>query len=150
MAGQGRPTDYCQEIADKICERVATHTCGIRKLCAMYDDMPAVSSINLWRFKNPSFSAQYLEAKQAQMDLVMESLDDEMDENLHYYTDSEGNKRIDSPSATIAVAKANNRKWFASKIAPKLYGAKPEEKEANASESLLEKILSGEITINKK
>lgn len=149
MAG-GRPTDYCEAIAKLICERVATNTCGIKKLCAKYDDMPDVSTINLWRFKHKEFSVQYLEAKQAQMDLLMESLDDEMDENLRYYTDSEGNERIDSPSATIAIAKANNKKWFASKLAPKLYGTNPEQKETNAAESLLEKILNGEITLNKK
>lgn len=126
MAG-GRPTDYNKEIADYICEIVATNHHGLGKLCKMFDKMPDRDTINLWRFKHKEFSAQYLTAKTAQMDLVMEELDDIMDENLHYYEDDKGRSRIDAPSASIAIAKANNRKWFASKIAPKLYGDRSSE-----------------------
>lgn len=117
-----RPTDYCDELANRICELVATTPHGLKKLCSMHDWMPDETTVNLWRFKHEKFSMQYLSAKQAQMDLVMESLDDVLTENLNWYVDEKGNQRIDSPSATIAIAKANNRKWFASKIAPKLYG----------------------------
>jgi hypothetical protein len=87
--------------------------------------------VALWRFKHPEFSVQYLDAKRHQMDLVMEELDSLIDSNLGYYTDDKGNERIDSPSATIAIAKANNRKWFASKLAPKLYGTPSKDDETN-------------------
>lgn len=147
MAG-GRPTTYNDEIAARICELVATHECGLKKLVAMYDDLPAVSTINLWRFKHEEFSAQYHDAKRCQIDLIIENSDEMMDEGLHYYVDSEGNNRIDSPSVTLAIAKANNRKWFASKIAPKVYGATPDETKKTAA-SILEQILSGELKINK-
>lgn len=122
--GDGRPTTYNDEYAKRICETLATSTDSINKLCKDLDWMPHITTINLWRFKNEQFSSMYLKARQAQLDLVMENLDNMMDENLLKYRDSEGNERIDSPSATIAIAKANNRKWFASKIVPKLYGDK--------------------------
>tara|TARA_R110000868_G_scaffold177028_2_gene415271 strand:+ start:808 stop:1233 length:426 start_codon:yes stop_codon:yes gene_type:complete len=121
MAG-GRPTTYNEDIAKKICDIVATHTQGLKKLCEMYDFFPDYTTIALWRLRHPEFSNLYLEAKKNQMDLAIEELDEHLDNNLLYYTDEKGNERIDSPSATIAIAKANNRKWFASKIAPKLYG----------------------------
>lgn len=118
----GRPTDYNSEIAALICERVAVSRLSLKKLCALYDDMPVHTSINLWRLKNPEFSTQFIEAKRQQVDLIMETLDEAVDENIGYYEDDKGNDRIDSPSATIAIAKANNAKWYASKIAPKVYG----------------------------
>jgi hypothetical protein len=118
----GRPTDYNAEIAALICERVATSRLSLKKLCAKHDDLPDDTSINLWKLKNPEFSRQYIEAKRQQTDLIMETLDEAVDENIAYYSDEKGNDRIDSPSATIAIAKANNAKCYASKIAPKIYG----------------------------
>ena len=36
----GRPSDYTQELADLICDRIATHSVGLQRLCDLYDDMP--------------------------------------------------------------------------------------------------------------
>ena len=118
----GRPSLYKPELGALVCERVATHRHGLKKICAMYEDMPDHSTIMLWRIKHREFSDQYAQAKRYQMDLILEELDAAMDESLQYYIDEKGNTRIDSPSATIAIAKANNAKWYASKLAPKLYG----------------------------
>lgn len=137
----GRPTTYTPELAAFICQVVATHTQGLKKLCEMYDEFPDHTTIYLWRYKHPEFSNLYLDAKRAQMDLVMEDLDIILDESLNYYTDEKGNQRIDSPSATIAIAKANNRKWFASKLAPALYGDRTQV-ETVKPESFIEKILN--------
>lgn len=137
----GRPTTYTPELAAFICEIVATHTQGLKRLCQMYEDLPDHTTIALWRFKHPEFSSQYMHAKRAQMDLTMEEIDEIVDENINYYTDEKGNQRIDSPSATIAIAKANNRKWFASKLAPSLYGDKTQV-ETVKPESFIEKILN--------
>jgi hypothetical protein len=37
----GRPSRYTKEIADLICERLASHSAGLKKLCTMFDDMPS-------------------------------------------------------------------------------------------------------------
>lgn len=140
MAG-GRPTLYTQELADLICERVATHREGLKKICAKFDDMPDETTITLWRIKHHEFSLKYAEAKRIQVDKIVDELDDIMDENLGHYTDPEGNKRIDSPSATIAIAKANNKKWLASKLAPKLYGDNSKEDDKSSGNTLIEKLL---------
>jgi hypothetical protein len=137
----GRPTLYTRELAEFICDKVATHTEGLKTLCSMFEEFPDHTTINLWRFKYPEFSTLYMHAKRAQIDLTMEELDTIMNESLNYYTDEKGNTRIDSPSATIAIAKANNRKWFASKLAPTLYGDRTQV-ETVKPESFIEKILN--------
>ena len=119
----GRPTKYSQELAQLICKRIATHTESLKKLCARYDDMPSHDTINEWRWEYHEFSDQYLVAKNKQMDLIIEECEELVDDIL-YYTDAQGNKRVDPGSVNKQIAKINLRKWHASKLAPKLYGNK--------------------------
>ena len=51
----GRPSKYTPEMVELICERVATHDCGLSRLTEMYDDMPDRVNINIWRRKYPEF-----------------------------------------------------------------------------------------------
>ena len=118
----GRPTIYCEELADKICELVSTHTESIMHLIERHN-LPDNTTIRAWRLKYPDFSSKYLEAKRLQADLLVEEIDDLIRE-VNYYHDSEGNQRIDAPSVSLAIARANNRKWVAARLLPKLYGDK--------------------------
>jgi hypothetical protein len=106
---------------DSVHKMVSTHTVGIDKIIAMYDDLPNQSTIRLWRLRHVYFSTKYLEAKRLQSDLMVEEIDDLICD-VNYYHDSEGNQRIDAPSVSLAIARANNRKWIASRLLPKLYG----------------------------
>lgn len=125
----GRPTDYNEEIAKLICERVATSTDGLGKLCAMHDDMPSKFTVNLWRYKYPEFSAQYALAKMTQADLLAE-------ECLDIADDDSGDTRIDPETGyetcnTEFIARSrlriDTRKWLAAKLLPKQYGKAAEE-----------------------
>lgn len=117
----GRPTIYTEELAERICDTVATHTEGTTTLCSKYDWMPDEHTIRMWRRKYTTFSLRYLDSKAQQAELLAESIDDIIKE-VSYYTDHEGNNRIDPPSASLAIAKATNRKWTAARLAPKIYG----------------------------
>ena len=59
----GRPSDYSQELADLICERIATHGVGLKKLCEMYEDIPEKITIRRWCIKDPQFRSQYARPK---------------------------------------------------------------------------------------
>ena len=118
-----RPTDYTPELADKICELVATNTCGIDELCDTYDFMPNESSVRLWRFKHAEFSMKYAQAKMFQAELLAERIHN-ISKTVLTYHDSEGNERIDSGSVASARLQVDSIKWHASKLAPKIYGDK--------------------------
>ena len=137
----GRPTDYNDEIAALICERVATNTCGLQKMCAMYDDLPVQSTINLWRYKHPEFSDQYAKAKLVQADLLAEEcleIADDSRGDIKY--DEDGNDSCNSEFVARSRLRIDTRKWLAAKLLPKQYGKGPDEQKG-AAESLVEKLL---------
>lgn len=119
---EGAPSIYTEELGDRICELIASHGCGYNQIRKKFPELPDRSTINLWVLKIDSFSDKYFKAKQKQADISIEELDDLLPESLHYYVDEKGNQRIDPPSVALAVARANNRKWVASRVLPKLYG----------------------------
>ncbi len=133
----GRPTDYNEEIAKLICERVATHDCGIQKLCDMYDDMPDKSTIRLWKLKHIAFSTQYADAKRQQVENYAEDIIDIADEDsgdIKY--DKDGNESLNGEFVARSRLRVDTRKWLASKLAPKLYGDKKTEDTINPQDTL--------------
>lgn len=118
----GRPTIYTDELGKLICERVAANPIGLETLLKLYDDMPDHSTIKAWRLKYPDFSSRYLEAKSFQSQLLVEEIDSMIDCGINYIVDDKGQQRIDPPSASLIIAKINNRKWTAARLAPKIYG----------------------------
>ncbi|WP_064830972.1 hypothetical protein [Rhizobium phaseoli] len=68
--GRGRPTDYYDEIADIICERIITGL-SVRKIGDM-EDMPCEDTIYTWLAKHEYFSEKYEKACQHRTDKFME------------------------------------------------------------------------------
>lgn len=118
----GRPTIYTKELAERICELVATHTIGIKALCKMYDDLPDQHTIKQWRQKNSEFSTLYNKAKQFQAQLLVEECEDLIPLEIKTYFDDAGNERYDPVSATLIKEKIAHRRWMAARLAPKVYG----------------------------
>lgn len=123
----GRPTKYNEKIARLICERVATHDVGLTKLCEMYDELPPKQTIQDWRYKYPEFSSQYAQAKLKQAELLAESIE-ELASEKGTYIDDNGNVRIDPGFIAHQRLKIDARKWLASKLIPKVYGDRVENK----------------------
>ncbi len=144
----GRPSIYNEDLAKLICERVAVNPVGIEALCKLYPDLPDHSTIKAWRKLHPLFSSWYLEAKALQAQLLVEDIDDLLPNEVQYYIDERGNKRIDAPSASMLIAKINNRKWTAARLAPKIYGDRKTE-ENNSPEETLSKIKELVADLNK-
>lgn len=107
----GRPSDYTKEKGDLICQRVATHDCGLPKLCAMYKDMPDQMTIFRWRYQVEEFRYKYAQAKMLQADLLAEQCLDISDEST-------------PENVAVDRLRVDSRKWLASKLLPKQYGDK--------------------------
>ena len=132
----GRPSDYNPEIAKLICERIATHDCGIQKLVDMYDDMPMKSTIRLWKLKHTDFSSQYADAKRQQVENLAEDIIDICDNSAQDYYTEDGKEHFNSEHVQRARLRVDTRKWLASKLAPKIYGDRKVEEQHNPQETL--------------
>ncbi len=111
MAG-GRPTDYSQETADLICERLVSGE-SLRAICRD-DEMPAISTVFRWLGLHPEFSEQYARAREEQAEALADEIVAIADK------DSDGDD-----SAVLAARdrlRVDARKWVASKLKPKKYG----------------------------
>ena len=119
----GRPTDYTPELASLICERIATHEMGLKRLCAMYDDMPNHMTIKRWRYRYPEFSAQYAQAKIDQIDVLINEIVDISDDTSNdEIINDKGQRSCNSEFIARSRLRVDTRKWLASKLVPKLYG----------------------------
>ena len=109
----GRPSKYSDEMAEKICEKIANGR-SLRSICAE-DGMPTTSTVCKWLIENKEFSEQYARARDKQADYFAEEIIEIADS-------------AEAESAAVAKAKLqiDARKWAASKIAPKKYGDKQE------------------------
>jgi hypothetical protein len=119
----GRPSIYTDQLAERICYIVATHTFGIQKLTKMYAWMPTAETIRDWRLKNALFSAQYARAKLIQADLLAEDCVDISDDDSQDTIVTEDGKEIANHAVVHrSRLRIETRKWLASKLLPKQYG----------------------------
>nr|DAJ13047.1 MAG TPA: terminase small subunit [Siphoviridae sp. ctDju21]DAJ70609.1 MAG TPA: terminase small subunit [Caudoviricetes sp.] len=109
----GRPTEYNQEIAEKICEQLSNGM-SLRAICTA-SGMPARGTVYRWLNEHIDFQDQYARARDKQADYFAEEIIEIADS-------------VEAESASVAKAKLqiDARKWAASKIAPKKYGDKSE------------------------
>lgn len=109
----GRPSKYSDELAEKICEKIANGR-SLRSICAE-DGMPTTSTVCKWLIENKEFSEQYARAREKQADYFAEEIIEIADS-------------VPADSAEVAKAKLqiDARKWKAAKLAPKKYGEKLE------------------------
>lgn len=143
----GRPTIFNQELADLICDRVATHTFGLKKLCELFPELPDRDTINQWRFKLPDFSAQYATAKMMQAELLAEEIPEIADDCTNDWMESLNDEekgigyKLNGEHVNRSRLRIDSRKWLASKLAPKIYGTLDKSDNTDKALSLAEQIL---------
>ncbi len=111
----GRPTDYNDDIAARICEAISTSSKSVATLCKENSDFPAETNVFKWMMRYPEFRQGYLEAKELQSLLISEEI----------FDDARA-----CPEVNESIAKANHvfrvAQWHLSKLAPKQFGDKKE------------------------
>lgn len=117
----GRPIIFTEELAEYICDRIASSPKSIRTLCAEDDKMPDQTSINLWCWKYPTFFLQYQLAKSQQAHWMADDCE-EIAKELDYITDQQGTQRVDPGFIASRRLMVDTKKWHASKLAPTVFG----------------------------
>src|SRR5262245_47054190 len=123
MADRGRPSLYTEELAARICERLALGE-SLNAICKD-DDMPWQSTVYLWLSGNTKFSENYKAAREYQADLLADEVMDRV-------------RDCDSEQAAGARVHLDGVKWFASVVAPRKYTPKQQNQlELSGNERLL-------------
>lgn len=104
----GRPSDYSEELASIICERISDGE-SLKHITDQLD-MPSRVTVHAWLIRYPEFLNKYEAARDLQADVYA----DEMDDIAHDVT-------IDTQRARLII---DTRKWTSSKLKPKKYGDK--------------------------
>lgn len=123
---KGSGSKFNQEMADRILELMRSPM-SLRRACIEVGIAP--STVIRWKNDNTDFGEQYaiarLDQVEAYVDEIMDIADDR---SLDYYEvkDSNGNIRkvVDHEHINRSRLRVDTRKWYASKVAPKLYGDK--------------------------
>jgi hypothetical protein len=121
----GRHTEYTQEMADIICERIADGE-SLRAICRD-EHMPVKSTVFKWLNQNKDFADQYARAREAQADSLADEIIDIADDNSRdVMKDEDGHEVVNHDVIARARLRVDARKWIASKLKPKSYGEKLE------------------------
>lgn len=122
----GRPALFSQELADKVCEKIAEGY-SMRTVCAP-DDMPAISTLFKWIREIPSFTQQYARATEERTEAMSEDILDIADDGSNdLMTIQKGNKSYEIENKEVtnrSRLRVDTRKWLMSKMKPKKYGDK--------------------------
>lgn len=121
----GRPTLYTDDLADEICEAIATGEKGLDHICADNDHFPIARNIYKWMFNNDDFRLKYLKAREAQAHLFAQRITD-LKADVPTYIDKDGVERIDAGMLGRAKLEMDGLKWSAARLAPRHYGDRKE------------------------
>jgi len=126
----GRPCEYTQEIADKLCAELAQGV-SLRTACKA-EDMPSCVTVFSWMRKFPEFLKQYEKAKAESADYLVEEMLDIADDGTNDWMEKHSKEgenigwQLNGEHVQRSRLRLDTRKWVASKLKAKKYGEKLE------------------------
>lgn len=127
MAKMGRPSKYTKKLAKEICNRIAAGEFVYQ--IAKDPDMPSPDTIYRWTTEREDFSDLYLEARAKQAHKLFEETINIADDGTNDYVErvkKSGEAHVVGDTEHIQRSKlrVDTRKWFISRVLPKMYGDK--------------------------
>lgn len=119
----GRPSKYTPELADRICEELATGR-ALTRICKEEDWCPDEATVFRWLARYPEFREKYAEARQLGAERRAVEILAIADEEPMMVTDQNGVTRVDTGWVQWQRLRVDSRKWELSKLLPKKYGDK--------------------------
>lgn len=110
----GRPSDYTPELAEAICEAIASTPKGLERLCAEREDFPEARTVFRWLEAHEEFRHRYARAKERQGEVcAFRSLGvlEDAEETL--------TSRDDGPRGQNVLEQSKTYRWLAERLAPK-------------------------------
>src|SRR5262249_19216088 len=121
--GRGRPSEYSDEIGERLCEALASGQ-SLRKACEP-KDMPSPATVYRWLRGRKDFREQYARAREMQADLLFDEILEIADNtNGDVVEVKQGDETVLRPNhANVHRARlqVDARKWVVAKLAPKKY-----------------------------
>ena len=123
-----RPSEYNDEVASLICERIADGQ-SLRSICGDAD-MPATSTVFKWLTEQNAFSEQYTRAREAQADALFDEILEIADDGSNDWMERKGPDglslgwRENGEALRRSALRVEARKWMAGKLQPKKYSDK--------------------------
>jgi hypothetical protein len=127
MAGPGRPSIFSEELATRICERLAA---GETLIAVCRDEeMPAESTVRAWALEDrEGFSAKYARAREIgyhhMADEIQEISDNGSNDWMERNDDENKGWQVNGEHIQRSRLRVDSRKWHLSKALPKIYGDK--------------------------
>jgi len=118
-SNMGRPSTYTPELGKEIAEAIASSELGLIHIVEQNPHFPHRATIFKWRTLHKEFGDMYARAKEEQMDVVVEYMQELMSEPHKFEDPSTGREIIDVPMLRL---KMDTMKWHASKLKRKKYG----------------------------
>lgn len=122
----GRPSIYTQELADKVCQKIAEGF-SMRTVCSP-DEMPAIATVFRWLRDKEDFREQYARATEERTEAMSEDILDIADDGSNdLMTIQKGNQSYEIENKEVtnrSRLRVDTRKWLMSKMKPKKYGDK--------------------------
>ena len=108
----GKHKEYQDEIADILCDAIASSTLPLYQLVRNDPRLPSVECVNTWRRYNKSFQAKFLEAKRLQTHLLIDE--------IIWLADDPAN--CEPEILNWSKLRIQTRQFVASKLLYKIYG----------------------------
>jgi len=122
----GRPSEFTQEIADKICAQLADGD-SLRTVC-LGEEMPDKTTVFRWLRTYEGFRTQYARAKEESADALADEMLDIADDGSNDWMETHQRDNVGWQENGEAMQRSrlrvDTRKWIASKLKPKKYGDK--------------------------
>jgi len=119
----GRPSLYAPELVDTILGRMAKGE-SLSAICRE-PGMPDIGTVLDWQDRHPEFLQRYTRARELQAMTLVEGIFEIADDGTNdFETDDDGKRIVNHDHIARSRLRVDTRKWFASKVLPKLYGDK--------------------------
>lgn len=125
VAETGRPSSFTQEVADKICERLAKPE-SLRSICSD-ESMPSRTTVFRWLREHEAFRNQYAHAREDQADAYFDEIIELSDTCvIGEKTEKDADGKVVKVTTGDMIERSRlgieTRKWALGRMKPKKYG----------------------------